>query len=574
MSARDAEAPRGASRQRRSRITTTTLILGWTAVAVLHVVYLRGYRLDTDEPQHLHVVWSWVRGLVQYRDVFDNHAPLFHVLFAPIAAAIGERADILFAMRLTMLPLTAAALWSTYAIGRATFGRTVATWASLFTALVPAFFLASVEFRADALWAVLWLAAIAVLFGGPATPRRAFVVGLLLGAAVCTSLKTLLLLVAFGSALAVTIARDRRPTRAMPGPAVLAAAAGLAIVPAMTVLFFAWYGAVGAMLRATVTHNVLGGLAVEHQWTTTRILGLAIAPPFWWWAGECAARSTSNVRVRARRRIVVLTVLTYALLVEDCWPIATRQDLEPWLPLAMLVVTGAGFDVVKALAARAPRYLDARTATPLLGGGIALAQVALLICVAEPWQLPHRVDPGLLGDVLRLTRASDTIMDLKGETVFRDRPFFWVLEALTRERMRVGQIADTIPEDLVARRTCVAVLDTSRLPPRGREFLRDNYVPVGRLRVAGRVLAPAAPSRRTITFDVSVPAPYTVVADGRSVAGWLDGRRAGDAVLLGAGRHRLRIAPTAAPVTLVWAPAVERGFVPFAPGGQTLAAHS
>ena len=70
-----------------------------------------------------------------------------------------------------------------------------------------------------------------------------------------------------------------------------------------------------------------------------------------------------------------------------------------------------------------------------------------------------RVDPLLLADVLRLTDPSDTIMDLKGETVFRDRPFYYVLEIVTLARMQLGVIPDTIPEALVAHRTCVAAAD-------------------------------------------------------------------------------------------------------------------
>jgi hypothetical protein len=48
--------------------------------------------VNSDEPQHLHTIWGWTRGFVQYRDFFDNHMPLFHILLAPIFVAIGERA--------------------------------------------------------------------------------------------------------------------------------------------------------------------------------------------------------------------------------------------------------------------------------------------------------------------------------------------------------------------------------------------------------------------------------------------------------------------------------------------------
>jgi hypothetical protein len=33
--------------------------------------------IGSDESQHARVAWAWVHGFVQYRDVFDNHTPLF-----------------------------------------------------------------------------------------------------------------------------------------------------------------------------------------------------------------------------------------------------------------------------------------------------------------------------------------------------------------------------------------------------------------------------------------------------------------------------------------------------------------
>src|SRR5437870_8010462 len=88
---------------------------------LLRVVYAFRYRVDTDEPQHLHVAWGWAHGLVQYRDVFDNHMPLFHLVMAPVVRLVGERADIVSIMRLVMLPLYAFTLWCTYRLGQRLF---------------------------------------------------------------------------------------------------------------------------------------------------------------------------------------------------------------------------------------------------------------------------------------------------------------------------------------------------------------------------------------------------------------------------------------------------------------------
>src|SRR5260370_32615860 len=61
--------------------------------------------IDSDEPQHSHVAWAWVHGFVQYRDVFVNHTPLFHLLRPPPVALIGERADILALLRCSIIGL-------------------------------------------------------------------------------------------------------------------------------------------------------------------------------------------------------------------------------------------------------------------------------------------------------------------------------------------------------------------------------------------------------------------------------------------------------------------------------------
>src|SRR5258708_11531830 len=90
----------------------------WLAAAiigvglVLRLLYIWHYRIDSDEPQHLHVVWAWTRGLLPYRDVFDNHSPLFQALYAPLFYLLGVRADILLPMRVAELPLFAATIYA------------------------------------------------------------------------------------------------------------------------------------------------------------------------------------------------------------------------------------------------------------------------------------------------------------------------------------------------------------------------------------------------------------------------------------------------------------------------------
>src|SRR5262249_5609369 len=152
----------------------------------------------------LHVVWGWTRGLLQYRDVFDNHMPLFHALFAPLLWLIGERAEALIFMRVAMLPLYAATILLTYRIASSCYPRRTALWSTVIASLVPGYLLCSTEFRTDDLWTLFWMMSIAFLIaplplaGEGGAKRRVWVAlsGLFLGLAAATSAKTSLLLVA------------------------------------------------------------------------------------------------------------------------------------------------------------------------------------------------------------------------------------------------------------------------------------------------------------------------------------------------------------------------------------------
>ena len=85
---------------------------------------------NSDESQHLHVAWAIAHGAVPYRDVFDNHTPLFHFLFAPVLMLVGETPGVLTWMRLAMLPLYFAMLWCTWRLGLALWGRRCGLWAA------------------------------------------------------------------------------------------------------------------------------------------------------------------------------------------------------------------------------------------------------------------------------------------------------------------------------------------------------------------------------------------------------------------------------------------------------------
>src|SRR5579884_701686 len=178
----EAPAP-GYSRSPSAVVPMSLLAAGF----VLRALYLFHAPFDTDEPQHLHVAWGWSHGLVQYRDVFDNHAPLFHLLAAPLVRAVGETPTVLFWGRAAMMPLYLITLWLTYRIGTTLYDRFTGLWAAVIVGLLPTFYSCSLEFRPDNLWTVLWLATVLAALGAGARPLKWLVVGVLLGAAAATS---------------------------------------------------------------------------------------------------------------------------------------------------------------------------------------------------------------------------------------------------------------------------------------------------------------------------------------------------------------------------------------------------
>ena len=161
----------------------------FVVLVALKILNLLHHRFDSDEPQHLHVIWSWTQGLVQYRDIFDNHMPLFHIMLAPIAGLIGERATILYWMRFALLPLYFVSAWCTYRIGTQLFSRRVGVWSLIAVGFYPSYHFSSLEFRADNLWALFWLLSLTVLLATAINVRRALVAGLLLGLSFCVSMK-------------------------------------------------------------------------------------------------------------------------------------------------------------------------------------------------------------------------------------------------------------------------------------------------------------------------------------------------------------------------------------------------
>lgn len=230
-------------------------------------------KIDSDEPQHMHIVWDWTNGVVQYRDVFDNHTPLFHALMAPFIKLVGVTPYILTAGRVLMLPLFAGNLLFVYLISKLIFNRNIALWLTFFTGVFLNYVGVSVEFRPDNLWILLWLGSVYYLLKSKISFSSGVTFGSLMALNSLVSLKTVAFLLPallLASFLSFAAEGARAKERLKAGHAAgLKFLAGFVIACALIwvafALIFYRMHALNAMLYGTLFHN-LGHSSYGNPW--------------------------------------------------------------------------------------------------------------------------------------------------------------------------------------------------------------------------------------------------------------------------------------------------------------------
>jgi hypothetical protein len=538
-------APRGFERVGLAAL----LVLG----LALRVLMAWRFRVDSDEPQHLHVVWAWTHGLLPYRDVFDNHMPLFHLLSAPVLLAVGERPTAVLWMRFLMLPQWCAALFLTALIGRRLFAPRVGAWSAVLAGFYPLFFFCSLEYRPDVLWTVLWLSAILIAIDGAPSIRRGLALGLVLGTAAAVSLKTILMVLAFGIATGLTlwlVPAGRRPWW-RPLCFGVAGVGGLVVPPALVTAFFVARGAVGPFLYGTVWHNLTPSFDTADKLPAR--LAAAALMLLAWRGARALVQNAVSVEIGIRRAFVLLLLTAYVALLIGAWPLVSRQDHLPTVPLAAILVTAGLMWVpvrgpLRAIIIGLPVAVE--LALVLLNGSVRLGEAGNTVAFQA--------------DVLGLVRAGEPVMDPKGDAVFRPRAIYWVLEGVTNTRLRHGLLADDFAGRLVRAHVRVVAGNAENLPIQTRRWVRAHYLRVARYPGVGGILVAGARFDAVRGgFEVGIPALYVIVDRSGSARGLLDGRPYESPRRLRPGFHSYRPAPGESPAAALWSNAAERGFSPF-----------
>ncbi len=504
------------------------------ALIFLRVITVTHYKFAIDESQHLHAIYN----------------------------LIGDRGTILYWMRIALQPLYMIAFWCTYRIGSLLFSRRVGIWAAILVGLSFDYAFCSVEFRTDNLWAPLWLLCMVVLLNGALTMRRALIAGFLMGLCFGVSMKTSLLVMSTvigGSMTLIFVGRERL---GIGWGQILGALSGFfataLIVPATIMAAFALYGIWPQFRYWVFDHNFVPGLSNHPAWW---VIIFAVGFPLVMLGARWIVTATPDGVVAARRSFVFVTAGFFFTALLSFWPFLSRQDYLPFYPLAFVICTGA----VLTISDRWSRNRDIAkiwrvVPLPALFG---VCELLVALLVHPFWENKAKLESDLLRATLKLTDPGDFVFDRRGETVFRQRCFYPIIETFTKERIRRGLMADNAIQRCIDTRTCVATLPDD-MPAATFRFLEQNYLPIGnRLRVAGVLLHSSTDGKR-FDFEIVIPASYKIIArDASTVMGVLDGERyEGKERFLSPGIHTFVQTSAEANLVVFWAQAVDRNFRP------------
>jgi 4-amino-4-deoxy-L-arabinose transferase-like glycosyltransferase len=462
-----------------------------SALGLAALVFRRHF--DPDEFEHLQFAWMLDQGLVPYRDFFEHHTPLFHLLLQPAfrvfdAGTVAGALALPYAFRAVAAALALATAAATWLLAARVAGRATAVLASASLLGSRVFMHSGVEIRGDQLAALALVACAGALL-------RAFAVrgGLgrgwlaLAGAAatlaVLATQKALFALPGLSLA-ALLLARGRGALR----PAALArialpALAGAALAAGPVLAFFATRGALGEFVYCNFLLNAawtregqLGALLNLGQRLGGEDPLLVVLAGFGLW-GLTRAFGADEDRERSAAVLLPLASLLAGLAVI---PIATPEYAFLLAPFAAIA---AAQGALRLAGSAARLVLPGLAAVILATAGLHLAQEALAF---DAYDRDPAAPLRRLAYVVGQTPPEATILPgwLRSSGVALRRPAFYyhMPHAEVRAQIPAGRYAEllaglrsgTVRPELVSLDE-----DLAALPAELVEFLRTHYEPTG-----------------------------------------------------------------------------------------------
>lgn len=526
----------------------------WCAIGaglVVHLLAALHGLPNLDEYQFLANGWNAGRGLLPYRDFWDNHGPLATYVFRLPFDLWPVGHEVILVARLGMYVVALLTVGLTGWVYQVAFpsDRHGALAAAAFLLASEPYLAKSVEVRGDGFQTLVWVAGLGFLLRSVRRHdwRAGWVSGICMGAALWFSPKASALI----AASLIVVLADRVLLRRPLAWGTLVGLAGGVLLHGL--VLWGWLNAHGLVesFSRFVIHD-----SVTRKWVLSISPFLTKLEEYPFWMGLCVGGLGFYAAgiVRGRRRWpgehwlwpVVLFFLFYYFV---ALPSRHLQSLLPMHPVVALVAARLVGHVIGAASrrARTPRAVGSLLWT-LLAAGISVhlafftartrevsGNLAMVIHYGN--RLAAVVPPGefaLTGEGLPLARPSPI--------------FTTVLPNFIRERYRSGSDLFHIPEALARHGVRFVVVDPRirELPARDIAFFRSNFLPIaGTMLGPKRVLLGAARAvaldADPTSFSVAIPRHYWM-AVGKDIltTAIVDGKVAGPSVYLSAGTHWVR----------------------------------
>ena len=195
----------------------------------------------------------------------------------------------------------------------------------------------------------------------------------------------------------------------------LASIAGALIAPLLVVLFFAFKGALPQLYYCVIAHNLTSGgvpwqLIIRKIWDVRFWLFIPTIAGGLWLAKRDAQPDSGRLRL-----FFLAVTGFFCPLLFSFWPLVSKQDFLPFYPLLMLTIACPIVGLGKWVAAKTglPVFLF-----PLL---IVCWQVASILKTHPPLKQTNQKNVQIIADTLNLTHRGETVLDAKGQTIYRPR---------------------------------------------------------------------------------------------------------------------------------------------------------
>lgn len=116
--------------------------------------------LGTSEYEHIHASWKISVGEKIYTGFFENHHPLFYLLFSPLISASGNSVKTIFVLRIIIYAIYLLILLFVFKIGQTIFNSEIGLFAIIFLSGTPIFVQKTLEIGPEAIMILFYISSI------------------------------------------------------------------------------------------------------------------------------------------------------------------------------------------------------------------------------------------------------------------------------------------------------------------------------------------------------------------------------------------------------------------------------